>query len=76
MSSLNVCNKNEGMEARNNTKSQRYITKMMVWSRYLQTKKAAKDNGDPSLNKPMHNGKQIKRKPCKPGAHNLEVPMV
>ena len=47
MLSLNVCDKNEGTEARNKTKLQRYSAKMVVCDHHLQTKKAAENNGDP-----------------------------
>ena len=70
MMSLNVCVKNGGMEARNDTKLQRYSAKMVVWDRHLQMKKATEDSGDPPPPCPLYNGEQLKRKPQKPGAHN------
>ena len=76
MLSLNVCDKNKGMEAHNDSKLQRYSAKMVVWDRHLQMKKAAEDNSDPSPPNHLYNGEQITRKPRKPGTHNLEVPMV
>ena len=49
MLSLHICDENEGMEARNNTKLHRSSIKRVVWDHDLQTKKATEDNSGPPL---------------------------